>query len=125
MHRIARLVAIGVAVISSALVITAIPASASTFTERQALGDAKDYLSFTSFSKLGLIDQVKFDGFSRRAATYAANHVHVSWNKEAVKSAKNYLSFSHFSKSGLISQLEFDKYTHSQAVYGVNHTRLR
>jgi hypothetical protein len=115
------------------------PASAATShshhhvtkSEKQAIGAAKSYLSFTSFSKKGLIEQLHSpygDGFSKNDATYAVNHIKVNWNKQAVKSAKNYLSFTHFSRSGLIHQLESpygDQFTHAQAVYAANKVGLR
>lgn len=104
-------------------------ANASTGPQRQAIGAARDYLSFSGFSKQGLIDQLSSkygDGYSRPVATYAVNHIRVSWKKQAVRSAHDYLSFSHFSCSGLIDQLHSpygDQYTHRQAVYGAHHTR--
>ena len=113
----------------AAPVAVASSASATTGPQRQAIGAAHDYLSFEGFSKQGLIDQLSSkygDGYSRSVATYAVNHIQVSWNAQAVRSAKDYLSFMHFSCSGLISQLSSkygDQYTYSQASYGAHHTR--
>lgn len=94
------------------------PKPQETEGQKQAIRDANNYLSFSAFSKKGLIGQLKFDKFSTADATFAVNHIKVNWNDEAYKSAKQYLSFSGFSKQGLISQLEFDKYTPAQAEYG-------
>jgi hypothetical protein len=105
-------------------------ADAATTAQRQAIGSAHDYLRFSAFSKQGLIDQLdsKYgEGYSKRVATYAVNHISVNWNKQATRSAREYLRYSHFSRAGLIDQLESpygEKFTHAQAVYGVNHVGL-
>lgn len=100
------------------LAVTAAPAQATTAAQSQAIGTAKDYLRYSAFSKLGLADQLKYEGFSRTVSLYAVDHIRVSWRTQAYKSAKDYLQFSHFSLSGLIDQLEYEKFTHRQAVYG-------
>lgn len=92
---------------------------AETVGERQALEKAYDYLEYTAFSYTGLIDQLEFEGFSNREATYAADHCGADWNQQATLKAQEYLEYSAFSRSELIDQLEFEGVTHSQAVYGV------
>ena len=88
--------------------------------QRNALDRAKSYLSSSSFSRQGLIEQLEFEGFSTSDATYAVDHVGVDWNEQAVSKAKSYLRSSHFSYSGLVDQLEFEGFTFSQATYGVD-----
>lgn len=92
--------------------------------QQNAIAKAESYLNYTSFSKQGLIDQLKFDDFSVADATFAVENVEanggVDWNEQAVKKAKSYLDYTSFSKSGLIEQLESDDFTPSQAEYGVN-----
>ena len=97
-------------------------ASAGTTGDREAVADAKQYLSFEAFSLQGLISQVEFDGFSAAQATYGAEHSGANWNTEAYKDAKQYLSTEAFSLGGLISQLEYDKFTAAQATYGAEHS---
>jgi len=115
------------AAIAAPLAMVAAPANAATFTQRQAIGSAKEYLRFEAFSKQGLIDQLdsKYgEGFSKAVSTYAVNHIRVSWNAQAVRSAKSYLRFEHFSRAGLIDQLQSPygaQFTHAQAVYAANH----
>ena len=105
-------------------------APAMTASQEQAIGSAESYLSFSAFSRKGLIRQLSSDageGFSVADATYAVDHVKVSWNEQAAKSAKSYLAMSHFSRKGLIHQLESsagEGFTHAQAVYGVNKAGL-
>ncbi|MGL5173096.1 MAG: Ltp family lipoprotein, partial [Olsenella sp.] len=41
----------------------------------QAAKKAKEYLSFTSFSRNGLIDQLEFEGFTSEQAEYGVNAV--------------------------------------------------
>lgn len=86
--------------------------------EKNALKRAKEYLSIMAFSKKGVIDQLKFDGFTKKQATYGVEHCGANWKKQAAKKAKEYLDIMSFSKKGLIEQLEYDGFTHSQAVYG-------
>jgi colicin import membrane protein len=117
-----RLIISFAAILAVALPIATLASSAEASPRSQAVGTAQDYLSYSAFSKAGLVDQLMFEGFSRSVATYAVNHIRVSWKQQAVKSAKSYLSYSHFSCSGLIEQLDFEKFTHSQSVYGARHT---
>jgi Host cell surface-exposed lipoprotein len=106
------------------------PAPPMTAAQVQAIGSAESYLSFTAFSRKGLIRQLSSDageGFSVADATFAVDHIKVNWNEQAAKSAESYLKMSHFSRSGLIRQLESDAgegFTHKQAVYGVTKAGL-
>jgi hypothetical protein len=101
------------------------PEPTLTKAQEQAIGTAEDYLDGGQhFSRKGLIDQLKFEGFSRKLATFAVNHIKVNWNKQAAGAAEDYLDHQHFSRSGLIDQLEYEGYTHAQAVYGVKKAGL-
>jgi len=92
---------------------------AMTAGQRNAVDSASGYLSFTSFSRSGLIDQLEFEGYSTDDATYAVDSLQVDWNDQAIKSARDYLSFTSFSRSGLVDQLEFEGFTAAQAEHGV------
>jgi hypothetical protein len=115
----------GIAVLSS-VILSASIASAQNLTDPQknAVRSAKSYLSFSGFSRAGLIAQLSSeygDGYSVADATAAVNSLSVDWNAQAVRSAKQYLKLMGFSCSGLIYQLSSDvgdKYTRSQATYG-------
>ena len=95
--------------------------STITVSQENALEQAKNYLSFSAFSRSGLIDQLEFEGYSTQDATYAVDHCGANWNEQALKNAKSYLSIMPFSYSGLIEQLEYDQYTSEQAAYGANN----
>ena len=88
--------------------------------EQNALKSAKAYLNLgTGFSRSGLIDQLKYEGYTDSEAEYAVKNCGADWKEQAVISAKNYLDLDFgFSKSGLIEQLEYEGFTHEQAVYG-------
>lgn len=88
--------------------------------QRNALRSAESYLSFTAFSREGLISQLQFEDYSRSDAEYAVDHVTVDWNEQAVKSAESYLSYTSFSLQGLIDQLVFEGFTREQAEHGAN-----
>jgi hypothetical protein len=106
------------------------PTPELTTAQEQAIGSAKDYLEFQPFSKAGLIEQLSSkagEGFDRKDAVFAVNHIDVDWNHQAYLSAKSYLEFQHFSRAGLIEQLSSpagEGFTHAQAVYGVNKVGL-
>lgn len=92
--------------------------------QSNAARSAEQYLSFTGFSRAGLIDQLSSDagdGYEVADATAAVDSLNVNWNEQAVKSAKNYLSITGFSCKGLIEQLSSsagDQYSVSEATYG-------
>lgn len=95
-----------------------------TVSQEQAVLKAEDYLSYTAFSRKGLIQQLKFEGFSTADATYAVDHVSVNWNEQAAKKAEEYLSTSSFSRASLIQQLEFEGFTAKQVKYGASKVGL-
>ena len=81
---------------------------------------AASYLSYSAFSRSGLIKQLEFEGFSNADASYGADAQNADWNKQAVKKASNYLSYSAFSRSGLIKQLEFEGFSNTEATFGTD-----
>ena len=100
------------------------PAPSLTAAQEQAVGTAQDYLRVQSFSRRGLIDQLVYEGFGSRDATFAVDHLKVNWNEQAVGSAQAYLRVQHFSRKGLIAQLKYEGYTTAQATYGVEGAGL-
>lgn len=91
-----------------------------TGAQQNAVDKANDYLGYDAFSRKGLIDQLKYDGFKEKVATFAVDYIHPDWNVQAFKKAKDYLGYDSFSKSGLIDQLKYDGFTPAQATYGAN-----
>ena len=93
--------------------------------ENTAANDAKEYLDLYAFSRIGLIDQLKFDGYSEDVATKAIDSLNVDWNEEAVKMAKEYMEVSTFSdKQELIDQLLYEDFTQEQAEYAAENVEL-
>lgn len=92
--------------------------------QEQAIRSARNYLSFTAFSRTGLIEQLEYEGFSTEHATIAVDNVTVDWNEQAALSAESYLEFTSFSRSGMIDQLEFEGFTREQAEYGATAVGL-
>ena len=101
---------------------TATPAE--SVSQREARESAASYLRYSSFSRLGLIDQLKYEGFSTEDATYGVDAQNADWFAQAVLTAESYLSYSSFSRSELIGQLEYEGFTSEQAVYGVDAVGL-
>lgn len=96
----------------------------SSVSQENALGSAESYLSFSAFSRSGLIAQLEFEKYSTADATWAVDNVSVDWNEQAARAAQSYLDYSSFSRSGLIDQLMFEGYTRNQADYGVSQVGL-
>ena len=92
--------------------------------QQNARRSAQQYLSFTAFSRQGLIDQLSSsagDQYSVQDATIAVDSLNVDWNAQAVKAAKDYLKLTAFSCQGLIDQLDSpygSQFTVAQATYG-------
>lgn len=112
---------LGVAAVSMALVA---PANAATPGQQNALRKAQSYLSFQSFSRKGLVEQLKYEGFTTSQAQYGAAKVHANWSAQAAKKAKEYLKLEGFSRKGLLDQLKYEGFTLGQATYGVNRAGL-
>ena len=104
---------------SSAPAVSVSTSSASSLGEQNALRSALAYLNVSSFSKLGLLEQLQFEGYTYDEARYAVNACGADWDEQAYKSALAYLRVSSFSRSGLIEQLEFEGFSHEEALYGV------
>ena len=85
---------------------------------------AENYLETAPFSRSGLIEQLVFEGYSKKDATYAVDAIGANWKEQAAKAAKAYLETAPFSRSGLIEQLEYEGYTPAQARYGVDKAGL-
>jgi hypothetical protein len=103
-------------------------AARGTLSQQNAFAKATDYLGFTAFSRSGLADQLKFEGFSPEDTEFALARLEaaggVDWNAQAAAKAADYLKMMSFSHSGLIEQLIFEGFTQAQAEFGVSQTGL-
>lgn len=95
-----------------------------TVSQENALDQADSYLSYSAFSRTGLIDQLEYEGYSTADATFAVDNVTVDWMVQAERKAQSYLDFSSFSRSGLINQLEYEGLTSDQAEHGADSVGL-
>ena len=86
--------------------------------QMEALEAETNYLSFMSFSRTGLIDQLVYEGYSKSDAAAAVDSLDVDWREQAVLKATSYLESGSFSQSGLVEQLEFEGFSRSDAEYG-------
>jgi len=98
--------------------------SDETLSQKNAVKKSENYLEYTAFSKSGLIEQLKFEGFSQEDAIYAVNKINADWKEQATNKAKSYLDYTSFSRSGLIEQLEFEGFSNEEATYAVNQIGL-
>ena len=95
--------------------------SAQSLSQQNALSTAMSYLDYTAFSHDGLVDQLEFEGYSTKDATWAADNCGANWNDQALSCALDYLDYTAFSYRGLIDQLEYEGFTTDQATYGADN----
>jgi hypothetical protein len=101
-----------------------------TVSQENALESAESYVDFGAFSRKGLIGQLSSEygeGFPKKDAVFAVNHLKVDWKAEALESAKSYLDTGAFSRQGLIDQLTSEygeQFTLAEATYAVNKVGL-
>jgi hypothetical protein len=91
----------------------------ATLGEKNAALKALDYLAYMPFSYSGLVEQLKFEGYTHEEAVYGVDKCGADWNEQAALKAEDYLNYSSFSRTELIAQLEFEGFTRQQAEYGV------
>lgn len=94
--------------------------TSTTTGQDNALKSAKEYLKASAFSYSGLVEQLKYEGFSTDEATYAVDNCGADWNEQATQAAQDYLDVMSFSRSELIDQLVYDGFSKDQAEYGVS-----
>ena len=103
-------------------------AAKGTVSQQNAYRSAQSYLSYSDFSRSGLLSQLEFESFPAADAEFAVARLEaeggVDWNAQAAGSAKSYLEYSSFSRQGLVDQLKFEGFTPEQAEYGVSQTGL-
>ncbi len=97
------------------------PTGTPTMGQKNALEQAKRYLSISAFSYSGLIDQLKYEGYTTEEATYGADNCGADWNEQAAKKAQQYINTMSFSRQGLIDQLKYEGFTQAQAEYGASN----
>lgn len=81
-------------------------------------------MNYTAFSRTGLIEQLRYEGFSQADAAYGVDALNVDWNDQATKKARDYLSYTSFSHQSLVEQLVYEGFTAAQAEHGVSATGL-
>lgn len=91
-----------------------------TTSQSNARSQAESYISTMAFSRSGLIEQLKFEGYSTADATYAVDNIDVDWYEQAVLKAEEYLDTMPMSASSLYDQLVFEGFTANQAQHGVD-----
>lgn len=107
-----------------AFVSSSVFAQELTGPQKNAVRSANSYLSFTGFSRNGLIDQLSSDygdGYEKSDAVIAVDSLSVDWNDQAARTAQQYLEMTGFSCKGLVEQLSSDageQYTREQAEFG-------
>lgn len=92
-----------------------------TVSQQNAVNKAKSYLSHSSFSRKGLIEQLEYEKFSHDDSVYGVDHSGANWNEQSLKKANSYLSHSSFSKKSLTEQLEYEGFTTDQVNYAINN----
>lgn len=90
-----------------------------TMGQENAISKAQSYLNLTGFSRTGLIDQLKFEGFSAEDATFGADNAGADWNAECAQKAQSYIDMTSFSRDGLAEQLAFEGFLPAEIEFGL------
>ena len=85
-----------------------------------AIESAEAYNKVFAYSKKGLIENLKYEGFSEDIAECAVKSINANWKENCVRSAYSYLDLSPFSKKELIHQLDYDGFTSEEIDYAMN-----
>lgn len=93
-------------------------APTATLGELNAVRKAEVYISMGGFSKKGLIEQLKYEGFTAAESKYGVENIVVNWDEQAAIKAETYMRVQAFSANGLIAQLIYEGFTERQAAYG-------
>ena len=95
-----------------------------TAAQTNARRSASSYLSFSAFSRTGLIKQLMYEHYTKTDATYGVDSLRVNWTNQAIKSAQSYVKLMPFSRDGLIVQLQYEGFTLAQATAGAKAVGL-
>jgi hypothetical protein len=95
------------------------PKPVYTLAQQNAIRQAQSYLDYSGFSRVGLIDQLEYEGYSTEEATFGADNAGADWNAEAAEKAASYLEYSSFSRQGLYDQLAFEGFTDAEIQFGL------
>ena len=98
---------------------TVSPYSETTALEN-AIESAEEYNKVLAYSKKGIIEKLKYEGFSEDIAECAVKSINANWKENCVKSAYSYLDLFSFSKKELIHQLDYDGFTPEEIDYAMN-----
>ena len=90
-----------------------------SLSQQNAIRSAKSYLKALGFSRVELIEQLEYEGYTYEEAVYAVDSLEVDWNEECAESAKSYLNALPFSRKELKEQLEYEGFTDEQVAYGL------
>lgn len=97
---------------------TQVPAVVTTGM-KNALKKAQSYLKHSAFSRQGLIEQLKYEGFTDAQSIYGTDNAGANWYEECSEKAQSYLKHSSFSRDGLINQLKYEGFTDAEIAYGI------
>ncbi|MBD7957606.1 Ltp family lipoprotein [Microbacterium sp. Sa4CUA7] len=95
------------------------PKPVYTLAQQNAIGMAQSYLSYSGFSRTGLIGQLEYEGFSTEDAAFGADNAGADWNAEAAETAASYLEYSSFSRQSLYDQLAYEGFTDAEIQFGL------
>jgi hypothetical protein len=101
------------------LVTAEAPKPVYTLAQQNAIRQAQSYLDYSGFSRVGLIGQLEYEGYSTEEATFGADNAGADWNAESAEKAQSYLEYSSFSRQGLYDQLAFEGFTDAEIQFGL------
>ena len=85
-----------------------------------AIESAEAYNKIFAYSKKGLIENLKYEGFSEEIAECAVKSINANWKENCVRSAHSYLEIISYSKEELIHQLDYVGFTAEEIDYAMD-----
>lgn len=93
-------------------------------TPEEALSQAQGYIESGAFSHDGLVEQLEYEGYGEKNATYAADNVGADWSAEALQSAQSYVDHIGISSEHLYEMLDYEKFTPDQIDYAMQNVQV-
>jgi len=97
-----------------------------TLSQKNAIIEANLYLNkwLSWFSRDWLIEQLEYEWFSNKDASYAADKLNINWDRQAEIKIDSYLRNSSLSRVQFIRQLEYEWFTSEQYLYILDKTDI-
>lgn len=86
---------------------------------------AKEYIQEKAYSRRGLINALKMNGYSNINAIYAVDNISVDWSEQAKRAIKEYKEKANLSKTNLLNVLVRDGFSEKEIAYAFKECGIK